>query len=217
MKSPKLLEIILLAIAITPLLFLATIWNQLPEAVPMHWGADGQIDKWGPKWAVWLLPFLVSLPVYLLLKYAPKIDPKRNLEALSGSYLRFRFILGIALSAIACQLIYSTWKVLPMSNLLLLIIAALIAAIGNYIGTMKPNYFIGIRTPWTLENPENWRKTHHFASKSMFLAGLVAILAILVLPQNWVLPVFMSLVLIGCLLPVVYSFLIYQKDKKLND
>lgn len=217
MKSPKLLEASLLAIAIAPLLFLAAIWNSLPEQVPMHWGADGQINRWGSKWSVWMLPVIVSLPVYLLLKYAPKIDPKRNFEAMSDSYRKLRFILGIALSAIVCQLIYSTWKVAPMSNLLLLIIAALIAAIGNYLGTVKPNYFIGIRTPWTLENAENWRKTHRFASKSMFLGGIVAILAILFLPKKWVLPAFMGLVLTGSLLPVVYSFFIYQKGRNQTD
>ncbi|MBA3544311.1 MAG: SdpI family protein [Chthoniobacterales bacterium] len=181
------LEVILLA---APFAVLAIYWNELPARVPMHWNLRGEIDAWGAKGiGLFLLP-LISLGVTALLLYLPRIDPK--LRAASGHEGRMPAILPIIrltsivlLDAIfAVQIAVSLgWKI-NSGQVLMSCLLVFLVVLGNYLGSLRPNYFAGIRTPWTLENPETWRATHRQGGRLMFFGGLILLGAQFFLSQE---------------------------------
>ena len=85
---------------------------------------------------------------------------------------------------------------------------------GNYMHTIKPNYFAGIRVPWTLNNEENWRKTHLLAGKLWFVGGLVIALVCLLLPANISIITFFTLTMILVVIPIVYSYRLYKNNSE---
>jgi uncharacterized membrane protein len=89
----------------------------------------------------------------------------------------------------------------------------LFAFLGNIFYSLKPNYFIGIRTPWSLEDEQNWRRTHQLAGKVWFAGGLLIILLSMLLPLQAAIIAFISITLIISIIPIVYSFQIYQRTK----
>ncbi len=97
---------------------------------------------------------------------------------------------------------------------ILLTIGGLFIVLGNYMKTIKPNYFIGIRTPWTLENEEVWKKTHRMASYLWFWGGLAMIVSILLLPPNTGTYLFMVIVSMISIIPIIYSYKIFKKIQK---
>ena len=85
--------------------------------------------------------------------------------------------------------------------------------LGNYFKTIKPNYFIGIRTPWTLENEEVWKKTHLFGGKLWFIGGLLIFILSLIIPDNYSFYVLITVTVIISILPIIYSYLEFKKLK----
>ena len=208
-------EIIILIIALLPLLYLASIWNSLPDKVPMHWNIEGKIDRYGSKQQLIWLSLLMPLLTYLIITFIPKIDPKNQLAKMGNKYESFKFFLVLFMSILSIIIIYSAKtgelfnaKYIPLA------VAGLFMVLGNYMKTIKPNYFIGIRTPWTLENEEVWKQTHYIASYLWFWGGLFSIIVILLLPEKSGYYFFTAIMFIITLIPLAYSYWYYQKIKK---
>jgi len=85
---------------------------------------------------------------------------------------------------------------------------------GNYFQTIKPNYFIGIRTPWTLESPEVWKKTHRLGGQIWFVGGLVIAVCSMLIPSVYSMKIVIASFLILALIPVIYSYLYFRDNKK---
>ena len=96
--------------------------------------------------------------------------------------------------------------VLPLAGLLF-------AFMGNLMHSIKPNYFAGVRTPWTLEDPDTWRATHRLAGKLWFGGGVFVTIVVLVLPVKAGLIVFVSMIVLLALIPVIYSYTYYKKHQ----
>lgn len=173
------LEAVLL---VAPLLALVTLWNQLPARVPIHWNLHGQIDGWASKpFGMLVLP-LISLGIIALLHVLPRFDPK--LQRSGNAQGRMQSVLGILRLAYAAffATLFSmqvaaalghpvaVGRIVPAATLLLL------AIIGNYLANLRPNYFAGIRTPWTLESPATWRATHRLGGRLIFYGSLLLLL-----------------------------------------
>lgn len=205
-------EIPLISIALLPFIYLAYIWNRLPEKVPMHWNSSGEIDDYGNKKELLIILLLVVGLPYLILMVIPNIDPKQKLKNMGNKLYNLRFILSIFMSALAIFILYSVQKETSNPGLILAIIGLLFAFLGNYFKTLKPNYFIGIRTPWTLENEEVWKKTHLLGGKLWFVGGLLMALTF-VLPEPFNQYIFLSIAAIITIIPVVYSYLEFKKTK----
>ena len=116
------------------------------------------------------------------------------------------------MSALAIFILYSVQNGTCNASFIFAIIGLLFAFLGNYFKTIKPNYFIGIRTPWTLENEEVWRKTHLLGGKMWFVGGLIMALTF-VLPESLSLYVFLGITAIISVIPIVYSYLEFKKIK----
>ena len=205
-------EIPYLAVSLLPFVYLAYIWPSLPQSVPMHWNASGEIDRWGDKSETLMIPLLMTGLVYVLFLILPKIDPKGKLESMGNKLNSFRMILTCFMSVLSLYILYSIKTLNADPKMLFPLLGLLFAFLGNYMKTMKPNYFIGFRTPWTLENEEVWKKTHKMGGMLWFIGGLLMTFTFL-LEGKTQLYTFMAIIVVITIIPVVYSYLEFQKQK----
>lgn len=205
-------EIPFLAIALIPFAYLIYIWNHLPEKVPMHWNGAGEIDRYGDKKElVAMLCMLVGITYFVLL-IIPSVDPKQKLQNMGNKLNNFRMILALFISGLAVYILYNVQQKSSNPGIGFAIIGLLFAFLGNYFKTIKPNYFIGIRTPWTLENEEVWKKTHIMGGKLWFVGGLLLTLTFLV-PNKFQVYTFLGIVAVITIVPIIYSYLEFKKIK----
>ncbi|HET7546997.1 MAG TPA: SdpI family protein [Usitatibacter sp.] len=200
-------------IALVAIAFVATLlaWPHLPERVPLHWNVHGEVDGWGPRGLMMVLgpgAMLAELAIFALL---PVLSPKRfEIESFTRTWLRI-MLAAIALAGYitAVMLFAALTRHVDVSAALLAGVSLLLVFIGNLMGKVRRNFFIGIRTPWTLANERVWYATHRLAGKTIVLSGIASFAAALWggLPgiSAWIV-----LVLAGALVPVVYSFVHYK-------
>ncbi len=206
-------ELPYILIALIPFIYLLFIWNSLPESVPMHWNGKGEIDRYGSKNELWGLTAMLSGLGYFLFLIIPKIDPKGKLDKMGNKLNNLRLMMALFMSALSMFIIYSVQQVESKPTLIFALIGLLFAGLGNYFKTIKPNYFIGIKTPWTLENEEVWKKTHLFGGKLWFAGGLLIFILSLIIPNIYSFYVLMSVTVIISIIPIIYSYLEFKKLK----
>jgi uncharacterized membrane protein len=208
-------ELPIIGIVLLPFIYLAFIWNSLPEKIPTHWSAKGEIDHWGDKSFLISVPFMLPVFVYVLFLIIPKIDPKKNLSTMGGKFQKIKFVFVLFASLLALFVIFCS-KSLSFSSpkFVFVLIGILFTAIGNYYKVIKPNYFLGIRTPWTLENNEVWKTTHVFAGKLWFIGGLLIVLGALLIEVTFFATVFIVFVTILAFIPMVYSYIKFKEIEK---
>jgi uncharacterized membrane protein len=200
-----------------PFVYLAFVWNTLPEKVPIHFDIHGEPDDYGtPRTLLLILLFVavITFGVTLLLTNIKRIDPKHS--ANSATLMRkISLFLNFFFSAVMIFIVYisSTGKTIT-PGFLLAGLGLLFAFLGNLMNNVKPNYFVGIRTPWTLENEVVWRKTHHLSSRLWFFGGLCAAVLVLILPDTAATAVFITTICVLVTVPLVYSYLVYKDLKK---
>lgn len=215
MKLKK--ELPIIAIVLLPFIYLAYIWNQLPEKVPVHWNSLGEIDRYGEKIELLLIPILLPLLVYVIFLIVPRIDPKNKLHQMGNKLQAIKALMVVLMSVLALFILYSAkHQSFNNPNYMVLLIGVLYIVLGNYFKTIKPNYFIGIRTPWTLENETVWKDTHRLGGKMWFIGGIIVVLSSLMLDHKQNFTLFLIITTILALVPVVYSYIIFKKEKKKN-
>jgi len=217
MKTNIKKELPIIAMVLLPFIYLAFIWNTLPEKVPVHWNIQGEIDRWGSKAELLLIPILLPLLIYIIMLVVPLIDPKKRIAQMGGKYYQLKFVLVLFMSALAILLLYLVQNHSLFSpQLLFMFIGLLFVVLGNYLQSVKPNYFIGIRTPWTLENEMVWKKTHKIGGKLFLAGGILMILVCFIVDNNPKLIFTLSMVITGIitLVSVLYSYLIFRKLEK---
>jgi hypothetical protein len=200
-------------------LVLVYFYPQLPMQVPLHWGLSGEVDGYGPNWVLFLIgPGLMAAEVVLFASL-PRISPQQyGFDAFEPTYLRLTQ-LTVALSGYLFAVLLATaigvkFQVLPA---VLTGISVFILLMGNMLEKVQRNFFIGIRTPWTLASTRVWNLTHRFARKSLVVTGLLAG-ALALFDRNPLL--WLAAVLAGVLAPVLYSLVCYKKLERrgqLND
>jgi len=202
-------ESVILILLFVPILIMLLLWNRLPENLPVHWNIKGDADNYAAKYVFALL----NAGLYLLFLIIPKIDPrKKNYTIFSTTYYKFRLIFTLFFSLLFLLVMYNAVyaridfeKIFPVSFLFLF------ALLGNYMGTIKSNYFIGIRTPWTLNNDKVWRETHMFAGRIMFFGGIIGGLISFFISNPYSQYFAISVIIIMLLVPIVYSYVYYRK------
>ena len=213
MKLKK--ELPLIGIVLLPFLYLMYVWNQLPEQVPLHYNLKGEVDRYGDKSELIMIPILLPLLIYLIFLAVPYIDPKKQIQKMGNKYDTLKLILTTFMSALALFIIYTAKnQTLTNPNIIFLIIGLLYLIFGNYFKTIKANYFIGIRTPWTLESESIWKETHKLGGKVWFVGGLLVIVCSLLLNKEINAKVFLGITIIIALIPIVYSYVLYRKEKQ---
>jgi uncharacterized membrane protein len=171
-----------LLLVIAPFIAVAMVWNQASAQVPIHWNIHGEIDGWGSKPLGLLLAPILGLVTVLLLRVVSWLDPKlrRSLKPSDrmNRILQILRILFVAFFDIVLfvQIAAALNHPLPTVRIMNIAVLVLLAVIGNYLGNLRPNYFVGIRTPWTLENTETWRATHRLGGRLMFFGSIVLLI-----------------------------------------
>jgi uncharacterized membrane protein len=207
-------ELPLVGIVLLPFIYLAYVWNQLPTEVPLHWNIKGEVDRYGDKSELVLIPILTSLLIYLIFLAVPHIDPKKQIQKMGRKYDTLKWIITTFMSVLALFIIYTAKnQSVANPNYILLLCGVLFIIFGNYFKTIKANYFIGIRTPWTLENEVVWKETHKLGGKIWFAGGLLIILSSLIFNEQTNFIIFMAIVAVMVLVPVIHSYLLYRKQK----
>ena len=217
----KYFKILIWPIAVIPLVYLLVIWKSLPEKIAMHFDLQGHPDRYGDKTELLVMTgvlALVSIGLFFLLSNIYKIDPKKYAIENKDRLIRMAFVISIFISAMACFIIYSSAKGGFELGIRYVFagVGLLFCFIGNYMHNIKPNYFAGFRVPWTLNNAENWRKTHLLAGKIWFAGGLGLSLLCLLLPDTISFIVFFTVTIILVIIPAVYSYRLYKKNKELS-
>lgn len=189
-------------------------YGVMPETVASHWNAQGQVDGYMSKfWGMFLMP-LISLAMLFLLLIIPKIDPlKANIE-------KFKKYFDVLISAILIFLFYIYlltifWNLgyeFNMSRFMAPAMGMLFYACGFLIGKSKRNYFIGIRTPWTLYSDEVWDKTHKLGAKLFKLAGLLALFGA-IFPKQAILFILVP-VIAATIFLLAYSYFVYRHAQR---
>jgi uncharacterized membrane protein len=212
------LQKIVWLVMLVPAIYLALTWKKIPDTVAMHFDWKGNPDRYGSKTEMIVMIgvlTLVNCLVYLLLTNIYKIDPKRYAVENKERLYKIAFAVAAFISAVCCLFVYSTINGHLEFSLSLILSATglLFAIIGNYMPNLKPNYFAGLRMPWTLENPDNWRKTHALAGKCWFAGGLLIAVVCLFLPVIPAIVVFAIVLLVITIIPCVYSYRLYKQQK----
>ncbi len=208
-------ELPIIGFVLLPFINLAYLWNSLPEKIPIHWDYKGEINGWGTKYSLLGMIFLLPVFTYILMLAIPKIDPKKRIELMGGKYYQIKFVLVLFMSVLALFIIYSSKSQTISSPIMVFVLIGLLfMALGNYFKVIKQNYFLGIKTPWTLESEEVWKLTHILAGKLWIIGGLLIVILSLIIPENINFYFFLSITAIISIVPIVYSYFIFKKLKK---
>ncbi len=169
-----------------PFLALVIFWRELPGKVPMHWNLSGEVDRWSPAMPGMLLLPIVSLVTVALCRLLPQFEPKlRRTAGPAGRMPNALQVLRISLAAFfalifALQLAAALGHDVSGTRIVTCAVLLLLAICGNYFSNLRPNYFFGIRTPWTLEDEDTWRATHRLGGRLLFFGSLALLVICLV-------------------------------------
>ena len=192
----------------------AASWTYLPERLPVHWDARGEADRYGSRAeALFLLP-LISMGLYLLMIALPYFDPGRaNYQRFAGAYNVIRLsLLGVLALIYGAMLLAFHGYGIRMESIVPLIMGVLLVVLGNFMGKIRPNWFVGIRTPWTLSSKLSWTRTHRLGGWLFIIMGLSMFASAFAGPR-WLAITAMAVIPGLCVLwLVIYSYLVWRKD-----
>ena len=214
MKNTLPWQLLTLVVALLPVAYQCYVWPALPAEVPTHFGFDGQVNGYTHRDQLWL--FTLALPVGLavLMAVLPRLDPKRRLDGSTANFQKLRLAVVGLISGLAVASLYAaTHSGFAPGRGVVVLVGLGVALMGNYLTTVQPNYFVGIRTPWTLESPLVWARTHRVGGVGFCVAGLLLAGAALVLPLAWVHPAVLVLMLGVAVFSYGYSYWAFRQQE----
>ena len=215
MKNKKAIALMWL-LSLLPFALVAAAWPYLPEKVPTHWGAGGQVDAYSSPATLWLLCGMSPL-LSLGMQFLPRLDPrKENYEKFQSYYDFFGPLVPlILLVCIAVTLSESLWPGrIDVARVIMLMVGVLFIIIGNMMGKVKTNWFMGFRTPWALSDPDVWNKTQRLGGWTFFLSGLVAASMALLAPVDLLFFLLFAILIIGIVLTYFMSWKWFHDKQK---
>ncbi len=188
----------------------------LPEMVASHWNARGQADGFSSRlFGVLFLPAILLL-FFVLSLVLPSIDPlKANIAQFRGEYNRFIIVFAAFMAYL--QILTLLWNLrvtFSFNAALAPAFGLLMYTTGVLVGKARRNFFIGIRTPWTLSSDTVWRKTHRLGSVLFRISGVLSALGLL-FPGYFVLLLLVPALVAG-LVPVIYSYILFRKETNVS-
>lgn len=205
-------------IVILPVIVFMIVHKRLPDKIPSHYNLQGRADAYQSPLAFLLFAGGTNLFIYFLLLFVPRIDPKKaSYPLFAKTYYIIRIVVHLVMTAIFClSLMAALGTVMNIPRLIPLAVLLLFTVLGNYLGNVRPNWFVGIRTPWTLSNETVWRKTHQLGGRLMFFSGLTGFILALFASQSFLNVIVIAAVVIGAIVPAVYSYFEYRKIENSN-
>ena len=190
-------------------------YPQLPERMPTHWNVRGEVDGWSGRWAVFMQPAM-ALVLMVLLPLLRKIDPRReNYARFEPTFwLLINLVVGFLL-IVHVMMIGSAlgWPLPPTDVVVMMAVGVLLIMLGNYLPRVRSNWWMGIRTPWTLSSERVWRSTHRLGGRTFVLGGLI-LLASPLLPASVRGYAIITAVTVSALIPAVWSYIDWRREAR---
>jgi len=188
-------------------------WATLPDRIPVHWNITGQIDRYGDKIEGVLLIPALAVGIYLLLLFLPRIDPGRaNYARFAGSYALIRASILVMLAAVyLASMLVADGVPVDIPTAVGGVVGGLLVALGAVFGKVRPNWFVGIRTPWTLSSEMSWTRTHRLGGWLFILMG-IALAASAVSHAVIAIYVTIGFIFVSTIWLFVYSYLVWRSD-----
>lgn len=192
----------------------AAVFSSLPERTPTHWNLKGEIDGWsGRAWGAWMIPVMITL-LWALMRWLPSIDPRGSnyvkfggaFEVIMVSVMLFMLAVHAIVLRAALGFPVAVDRVMPFG------VGVLLVVIGNLLPRARSNWFVGIRTPWTLSSDRVWEKTHRFGGRLFVIGGIVIAAAAALGVRGTQL--ILATVIAACALgAAVYSYIEWRKEQ----
>ncbi|MDR7244578.1 SdpI family protein [Priestia megaterium] len=185
----------------------------LPATMPIHWGANGEANGFATKINAMILTVGIMVLIYFVIAFVPRIDPRKE------NYKYFSKTYNILLNAVLLLFFFVNMSTIlqglgynvPMSYIAPIMAGIIFIIIGNYLQRVRSNYFMGIRTPWTLSNETVWKKTHRLSGKLFFIGGLLILISAF-LPDGYKSVIMWGSIVLCVAIPYLYSYLAYKKE-----
>jgi len=213
MRIDKRVEAVQWLILVATLALTAWAWPRVPERMPVHWNLAGQPDRYGGRVEGLLMLPLVAVGLYALFLVLPRFDPGRaNYPQFGGAYAAIRTaILGVlAVIHGAVVAVAMGWRG-DFGSLIAVVIGAMLAVLGAALPRVQPNWFVGIRTPWTLSSRRSWERTHRVGGRLFVAVGLVTA-GLGLVRASWAFVVMMAGLLVGVTAVIAYSYVVWRDD-----
>lgn len=189
--------------------FTLALYSKLPATIPTHWNSAGQVDGHGSRDYVFLNTGIMVLTM-LIWTVLPSLSPKRfTVDTFNATYWHICLVIVALLGYIQCVIAWGAYSPsMPMNRAMFGGLAVFLGLLGNVMGKVRRNFWIGIRTPWTLASERVWYSTHRFAGKTMVIGALLSLAGVIAgLP----LALCLTVLLAGPIVPVFYSLFIYKR------
>ena len=191
---------------------IAAVWlyPQLPAQMPTHWDLQGHVNGSMPRFWGAAFPALMILALGMLTPLLPRISPRR-FEITPFAHVYAIVMLatqGVMLVVGLAVLLSGAGYALPMPAIAMLSVGVLLMVLGNYMGKLRKNFFIGIRTPWTLASDAVWERTHRLGGWLLMLTGLVTMIGVLIGAPAWLA---LTVIVAAVLIPCAHSFRVYRR------
>ncbi len=207
-------EITIFLLTLSALIIGGVLLKQSNQDIAIHWNRNDLVDGYGPRWLLLIVPLMIPF-VDILICLCRRMDPRQsNYDKFASSITTLRIITALLLWVCCMVTNVEAWRPgsTNISTLIIFSIGVVIAVFGNVMPRIRPNYFIGIRNPWTLNDDTIWRKTHRIAGRIWFYSGIVLCLLSLCPFKFTILSVWILWIVI---IPNGYSYLLYRNSSRI--
>jgi uncharacterized membrane protein len=191
-------------------------WPQVPEGVkiPVHWGPGGTPDRFGGKLEGLFLMPVIALLTTVIFSLLPRLEPRKQnlLRSRKAYFAIWVSLMGIFAVLHGISILAALGRNVNMAVLVPMVVGALFMVVGNYMGKVRSNFLMGIRTPWTLSSELSWNKTHRLGGRLFVAFGAILVLAAVVAPPELMRGIILVGVAIAAGIPIVYSYLVWRSD-----
>jgi Predicted integral membrane protein len=191
----------------------AVMYPQLPEKFPTHWNASGTVNGWSSRFlGAWMMPLILA-GTWVIMRAIPQIDPrKENYAKFKGVYEAMIIAIMLVLFGIHITvLMAATGSDISLARVIPIGIGMLFFVMGTMLPRIEPNWFMGIRTPWTLSSNLSWERTHHVGGYVFMAIGALTIVASL-LASAITFKVLFAAVMLGVAFLFFYSYRVWKED-----
>jgi uncharacterized membrane protein len=193
----------------------ALVFPRLPATIPTHWNLAGEVDGYSSRvWGAWIMPAMLLL-LWGMLRWLPVIDPRgANYAKFSGAFEGM--IVLVMLFVFAAQVVIlasALGQPVPIDRLAPAGIGLLLIGLGNLLPRARPNWFLGIRTPWTLSNDRVWERTHRVGGYFLVAGGSLTVVATIVAPPLWAFRAMIGVCAASALFLLIYSYVAWRQER----
>ena len=209
----ELFPLLLIAVSIIIAFYLQVYF---PDQVPVHWNINGDVDGYGGRFfAAWFVPLLLIFS-YLLFLGIPYVDPKRNnydkfsqaYHGIKNLFVAFLFLLYIFVGLAGLGFVVPVGVIFPA------MVGLFFIGLGYFLKSVKQNWSIGVRTPWTIESPVAWKKSNELMARLLMLGGVVFILCAFPIGYLCKIYLLVFILVVIAVVPIAYSYFVFQQEKK---